>query len=416
MPLTPNTKLGAYEILAAIGAGGMGEVYRARDTKLGREVAIKVLPEEFTQHPQKLARFEREAKLLAASNHANVATLFGLEEAESQQFLVMELVEGETLAERIAKGPIPVDEALPLFIQMAEGLESAHEKGIVHRDLKPANVKVTPEGKVKILDFGLAKAFAPEEDAGAAASQSPTLTKGTALGVILGTASYMSPEQARGKTVDKRTDIWAFGCCLYEALTGKKAFDGETVSDIIGAVMRAEPEWNAVPQTSRALVKRCLVKDARQRLRDIGDVRIELLQVLVEPRDETPAPAKPRHTATLLAALAAALATGFVAWILSGSSEPTPLSVTRFTFSPLDGQRLATRYPPVAISRDGKRLAFVAHADGPSGLYLRDLDSLSLTISLLGTSCSFAPATSLRRPSVFRGWPSRTPPSRSWRT
>ena len=230
MMFEPGTELGTYEILAPIGAGGMGEVYRARDTKLGREVAIKVLPEEFSRHRERLDRFVREAKLLAALNHANVATLFGLEEVDGQQFLVMELVEGETLAERIARGPIPVDEALPLFIQMAEGLESAHEKRIVHRDLKPANAKITPDGKIKILDFGLAKAFAPDENVAAGTSQSPTLTKGTALGAIMGTASYMSPEQAKGKATDQRTDIWAFGCVLFEALTGRKAFDGDDVS------------------------------------------------------------------------------------------------------------------------------------------------------------------------------------------
>ena len=214
MSLQPGHKLAHYEILEPIGKGGMGEVYRARDGKLGRDVAIKVLPDEFAENEERLARFKREARVLASLNHSNIATLHGLEEHDGQQFLVMELVEGETLAERIARGSIPVDEAIPLFIQIAEGVEAAHEKGIIHRDLKPANIKIGPDGKPKILDFGLAKTFV-EDNVSAATSQSPTLTKGTALGAIMGTASYMSPEQARGQVVDKRTDIWAFGCCLY---------------------------------------------------------------------------------------------------------------------------------------------------------------------------------------------------------
>jgi len=228
MRLSPGTQLDRYEIVESIGAGGMGEVYRARDTKLGRDVAIKVLPEEFSQDKERLDRFEREARLLAQLNHPNIATLHGLEEHEAQQFLVMELVEGETLAKRIARGPIPIDEAIPLFIQIAEGLEAAHEKGIVHRDLKPANIKIGPDGKPKILDFGLAKDYGKEPSA-SHLSESPTLTKGTATGVILGTAPYMSPEQARGKGIDKRSDIWAFGCVLYEALCGRQPFDGDTV-------------------------------------------------------------------------------------------------------------------------------------------------------------------------------------------
>jgi len=226
MPLSPGTKLAHYEILEPIGKGGMGEVYRALDTKLGRDVAIKVLPEEFSQDRERLNRFQREARLLAQLNHPNIATLHGLEEHEGQQFLVMELVEGETLAERIARGPIPVDEAIPLFIQIAEGLEAAHEKAIIHRDLKPANIKISPDGKPKILDFGLAKAFVVEDKSVVASSQSPTLTKGTALGAIMGTAAYMSPEQARGRPVDRRADIWAFGAVFYETLTGKRAFEG----------------------------------------------------------------------------------------------------------------------------------------------------------------------------------------------
>ena len=235
MPLAKGQRVGTFEVIDLLGKGGMGEVYRARDKKLGRDVAVKVLLQTFAQDAERLARFEREAKLLAALNHPGIATLYGLEELEGQQVLVMELIEGETLAERLARGPLSLDEALPLFLQLAEALEAAHEKGIIHRDLKPGNIKLTLEGKPKILDFGLAKALSADEDVSAEASQSPTLTKGTALGAIMGTPSYMSPEQARGKVVDKRSDIWAFGCCLYEALTGSKAFDGDTVSDILSS-------------------------------------------------------------------------------------------------------------------------------------------------------------------------------------
>jgi serine/threonine protein kinase len=287
--LSSGTKLGQYEVVECVGVGGMGEVYRARDTKLGRDVAIKVLPEAFSQDKERLERFEREARLLAQLNHPNIATLHGLEEHEGQQFLIMELVEGETLAERIAKGPLSVKEAISLFTQIADGLEAAHEKGIVHRDLKPANIKITPEGRIKILDFGLAKAFSPEDSVSAATSQSPTLTKGTALGAIMGTASYMSPEQATGRPVDRRTDVWAFGCCLYEALSGKKAFDGETATDAIAAVVKSEPDWAALPSTLpsrlREVLERCLTKERNERLRDAGDAIYELR---ASGRQETP--------------------------------------------------------------------------------------------------------------------------------
>src|SRR5580700_7591764 len=239
MTLKSGTTLGPYEITGAIGAGGMGEVYQAHDTKLGRDVAIKVLPEAFARDPDRLSRFQREAKMLAALNHPAIATIYGLEQSNGMSYLVMELVSGETLQERLAReGRLPIDEALVVCRQIAEALEAAHEKGIIHRDLKPANVKVTPEGKVKVLDFGLAKAFAGGE-AGSDPSNSPTLSAaGTMQGVILGTAAYMSTEQARGKAVDKRTDIWAFGCVLYEMLTGKQTFSGEDVTDIIAAVVK----------------------------------------------------------------------------------------------------------------------------------------------------------------------------------
>ena len=283
MSLSPGQRLGPYEITAPLGAGGMGEVYRARDTRLGREVAIKALPAEVARDPERLARFRREAQLLAALNHPNVAAIHGLEEADGQPFLVLELVPGEDLAERLKRGALPADEALSIAEQIAGALEEAHEHGIVHRDLKPANVKVTPEGKVKVLDFGLAKAWAGEAASGSSAdlSQSPTLAHtGTAAGLILGTAAYMSPEQARGKTVDKRADIWAFGAVLHEMLTGKPLFTGETVSDVLAAVLTREPDWAALPESTppsvRRLLRRCLERDPKRRLRDIGEARIAL--------------------------------------------------------------------------------------------------------------------------------------------
>src|SRR6202521_4764769 len=288
MPLSAGAKLGSYEVVSAIGAGGMGEVYQAHDTKLGRDVAIKVLPEAFAHDAERLSRFQREARLLASLNHPNIATIHGLEDSNGTSYLVMELVPGETLAQRIKReGAVPVGEALTIAKQIAEALEAAHEKSIIHRDLKPANVKLTPEGKVKVLDFGLAKAFADDtstEDMG----NSPTLSMAVTMqGVILGTAAYMSPEQARGKAVDKRTDIWAFGCVLYELLTGKPAFHGEDVTDILAAVVRAEPDWQALPVATplkvRDLVRHSLQKDKRLRLRDAGDAQIEIQEALTAP-------------------------------------------------------------------------------------------------------------------------------------
>ena len=281
MTLQVGVRLGPYEVTGTLGAGGMGEVYRARDTRLKRNVALKILPTTFADDPDRLARFQGEAEVLASLNHPNIAALYGLEDAGNTKALIMELVEGPTLAERIAQGPIAVVDVIPIARQIAEALEAAHEQGIIHRDLKPANVKVRADGMVKVLDFGLAKALEP---AGAAPmeSQSPTVTspRKTRDGLVLGTPGYMSPEQARGKPVDKRTDIWAFGCVLYELLAGRVAFEGETVSDMLVAVLSREPDWRVLPEatpaTLRALVRRCLEKDPRQRLRDIGDARIEL--------------------------------------------------------------------------------------------------------------------------------------------
>ena len=303
--LNAGAKLGPYEITGTVGAGGMGEVYQAHDTKLGRDVAIKVLPEAFAHDPERLARFQREAKMLAALNHPNIATIHGLEQSGDTSYLVMELVSGETLADRVRRdGPVPVEEALAISKQIAEALEAAHEKGIIHRDLKPANVKVTPEGKVKVLDFGLAKAFegdATNEDMG----NSPTLSMAATMqGVILGTAAYMSPEQARGKAVDKRTDIWAFGCVVYELLTGKQAFHGEDTTEILASVVKSEPDWTALPAnispSIRVLLQRCLRKDRRQRTPDAATIRIEIEDAIAAPKDVGATQAAPIPPSKLL--------------------------------------------------------------------------------------------------------------------
>ncbi len=378
MTLEAGTNLGPYEILSPLGAGDMGEVYRARDSKLSREVAIKVLPEEFTQHPEKLARFEREARLLAALNHPGIATLHGLEEAEGKPFLVMELIEGETLAERIARGPFPVDEALAVAQQIAEALEAAHEKGVIHRDLKPANIKVDPEGQVKVLDFGLAKAFAeetPESDA----SFSPTLSReATQAGVILGTAAYMSPEQAKGKTVDKRTDIFSFGIVLFEMLTGKKAFAGEDVSDVLAAILRSEPDWGLLPAgVSPAVVKllrRCLAKDRKDRLRDIGDARLELQDVAARGSAEADSAGTgdSRRLVSMVGVgaliLGAVLASAFWWQASEGARDPR---VRRLGITVQSG---GGRF---AVSGDGRRIVYVSvRPDGTRVLLVREMDGL----------------------------------------
>ena len=370
-----GSTLAHYEILDELGRGGMGVVYRARDTKLGREVAIKVLPAELAEDSERLSRFEREAKLLAQLNHPGIATLHGFEKVDGTPFLVMELVEGETLAERIARGPIPWDEARALFTQIAEAIEAAHGKGVLHRDLKPANIKITPDGRIKILDFGLAKAL-QEDDIHVESSQSPTRTRGTALGAILGTASYMSPEQARGKELDRRTDIWAFGCCLYEALTGRKAFDGETVSDIFVEVLKGEPDWGALPPTApvRGILRRCLEKEPKRRLRDIGDVWLEG-DVVVS------AETSPSKIPRLVLVAVGALMGGVAVWLGTGTDTPTR-----------DVRRMVVTLPPsapmsqrpgaagrAAISPDGKKIAYVAEVDGGLQIYLRALDRLEPT-------------------------------------
>jgi eukaryotic-like serine/threonine-protein kinase len=281
MTLAPGTKLGTYEIIEPLGAGGMGEVYRARDAKLKRDVAIKILPEEFSKDPERVSRFQREAEALAALSHQNIAAIYDLQQSDATRFLVLELVEGDTLAEILSKrGALPIDETLQIAKQICEALEAAHEKGIVHRDLKPANVKVMADGKVKVLDFGLAKAV-ESAPVSSALSNSPTLTMAaTNVGVIMGTAAYMSPEQAKGRAVDKRADIFAFGCVLYEMLTGRQTFEGDDVPELLGAALKIDPDWSRLPnETPRAihrLLRRALKKDPRQRLGDIRDARIEI--------------------------------------------------------------------------------------------------------------------------------------------
>ena len=364
-----GTTLSHYKVIEKIGQGGMGEVYRAEDTNLSREVAIKVLPEQFTQDPQRLARFEREAKLLASLNHPNIAAIYGFEEADDVRFLAMELVPGDTLQERVAKGPVPVEEALEVCRQIAEGVEAAHEKGVIHRDLKPANVKVTPEGKVKILDFGLAKAF-EDEVSFTDISQSPTLTEEmTRAGVILGTAAYMSPEQAKGEAVDKRADIFAFGCVLYELLTGKRTFDGKTITETLGAIIHKEPDWAALPATTpwriQELLRRCLTKDAHDRLPHIANVRIEVKLALYEPAGELPTgvasaiqPGQQRWVLTVGLVVGAVVA-GLAVWLFIQPSSPEQ-SLNRFVIRPSPPVVLASSNSnEVAISPDGRQLVYL---------------------------------------------------------
>lgn len=366
MGLSSGARLGPYEIQAPLGAGGMGEVYRARDTKLRRDVAIKILPEIFTSNPERLARFEREARMLAALSHPHIGTIYGLEDADGVRALVLELVEGETLSEHLRRSSLPLMDALAISRQIAEALEAAHERGIVHRDLKPSNIKITPSGTVKVLDFGLAK----EGGNGAAESdfgRSPTITvDATAAGAILGTAAYMSPEQARGKRVDKRTDIWAFGCVLFEMISGQRAFCGETVSDTIAAILEREPSWDrlpdATPTTVRRLLRYCLEKDPRRRLRDIGDARMELEDAaLAKPADEELARRKPMTRRAAVTSLAAAAAGAAVGGVIGSTlwRRPSPRSVTRFGIPLPEGTfALASFNKRVAISPDGTHIAF----------------------------------------------------------
>jgi eukaryotic-like serine/threonine-protein kinase len=401
MPLLAGTRLGPYEIRSALGAGGMGEVYRAQDTKLDRAVAIKILPEAFAADTERIARFQREAKTLASLNHPNIAHIHGLEESSPSagsgqtavRALVMELVEGEDLAQRIARGAIPVAEALPIAKQMADALEAAHEQGIIHRDLKPANIKVRPDGTVKVLDFGLAKAMEPAFAQGASARQAdasiaPTITTPamTQAGVILGTAAYMSPEQARGKPVDKRADIWAFGCVLYEMLTGQRAFDGEGVSETLARVIEREPDWARLPAALspalRTYLRRCLQKDPRQRVQAVGDVRLALEGAFETAVPQTAAPgdvAQWRRVA--LVGVAAIVASGAIigtlVWSTSRRAGPVLPRVSRLQITPVGAAALSIGWNDrdLAIAPDGSRLVYVGNQS--TQIFVRALDALA---------------------------------------
>ncbi len=433
MAIKNGTKLGPYEILSPLGAGGMGEVYRAKDSRLDREVAIKVLPKAFSRDPERLARFEREAKVLASLNHPNIAAIYGFEEANEKNFLVMELVEGDTLAERIKQGLMPVEEALSVGKQMAEALEAAHDKAIIHRDLKPANVKLTPDGKIKVLDFGLAKAMATiDERTGTEIANSPTITIGaspTAPGIIMGTAAYMSPEQSRGKPLDKRTDIWSFGVVLIECLTGRTLFGGETISDSIGAILHKDPDWTTLPgdtpPTVHLLLRRCLAKDATKRLRDIGDARIELENAIADPTSTSLGlaqaaldvktrwlPSWPVNVAIAMIVVLTAVGVWF--------AKPLPkdsLPVVRLSVEIPEGQVLTINLmePVAAISPDASMLAYTATTNTGTQLYLRHMhqqdavalantnDTDSPTFSPDGRWIAFAQQGKLKKISVSGG-------------
>ena len=413
-PVTIRTMTGQsiahYKVTSKLGQGGMGAVYRATDTKLDREVAIKVLPESFAQDRERLARFEREAKVLASLNHPNTAGIFGLEQTGNSHALVLELVEGEDLSERLKRGPLPVEEALDVCKQIAEALEAAHEKGIIHRDLKPGNVKLTAEGKVKVLDFGLAKTATAEGTS--VSPDSPTITADYTLpGTLLGTAGYMSPEQARGKPVDKRSDIWSFGVVLFECLTGKRLFTGETMTDSIGALLHKEPDWSALPQntppTIHLLLRKCLAKERKRRLRDIGDGIVDLEQAIADPstsfiRLGAGAMKEPEARQGIRRPLVAGLvlgvslaAVGLTWWLKPNSPLPIPkpplIQQVHMSLGIGSNLELDTLRPSTVLrlSPDGSMLAFlVSTGDGASNqLFLRRLDKLEATPVTAAINC-----------------------------
>ena len=409
--VTPGTVFaGRYETLGQIGVGGMGEVYRAIDKNLGRHVAIKILPAAFAEDKERMARFEREAKLLAVLNHPNIAAIHGFEESEGRRFLILELADGETLQARLNRGALPVEDALEICRELAEGLEAAHEKGIIHRDLKPGNIMITPEGKVKILDFGLAKAYGGETT-NIDIEKSPTITaQMTEPGVILGTAAYMSPEQARGRSVDKRADIWAFGCVFYECLTGSRAFHGETVSDTLAHILKGEPDWSRLPAETPTLIKvllrRCLEKDPKKRLHDIADARIEIAAPGAYP-PETVAVSRRLPVPWLVACAVFLILAGILIdriLIKLPQPSPTPRLVTStIKVEPgywLDGIRRAWELElpsrnAMAVSSDGKFVIYSAIEENPGPeakprLFLRRMDQLEAT-PISGTEGAIAP-------------------------
>ena len=384
MTLTIGAQIGSHEITALLGKGGMGEVYRARDLKLKREVAIKILPDEFARDADRSRRFQREAEVLAALNHPNIAAIYDLAQAGDTRFLVLELVEGETLADRIRRGRVPIEEALKTAYQVAEALEAAHDKGVVHRDLKPANLKITPDGKVKVLDFGLGKALNTDTRS-PVTSNSPTLDlAATQAGVLLGTAAYMSPEQAKGRPCDRRTDIWAFGCVLYEMLTGNTAFSGDTLTDTLAAVLKNEPDWlllpAATPMRVRVLLQRCLQKDPKQRLQAIGEARISLDKVLSSAPEEAPLLTAPlplwRRALPWALGLIAAAVTGGAVWVLKPPPAAPLQPFMRLQIPLPENVTVRGFQGRPALSPDGTKLAFIAiGADHQSRLWVRSLDA-----------------------------------------
>jgi Tol biopolymer transport system component len=400
--LQAGARLGALEVLGPLGAGGMGEVYRARDTRLGRDVAVKILPAAFARDDGRLARLEREARLLAALNHPGIAAIYGLEQSEGSPLLVLELVEGPTLAERLRRGPLPLKETLAIGRQIAEALEAAHERGIIHRDLKPSNIKLTPRGAVKLLDFGLARTL-EREGAGADLSKESTDTSPSRLGGILGTAPYMSPEQARGQVADRRADVWAFGCVLYEMLTGRRAFPGATVSDTVAAVLEHEPDWAGLPESTPAavstLIRRCLRKDRERRLHDIGDARIELDDLVGDPNAATAVARRERwparwRAATTLSALTILATILVVGLRRGGPSNPGTAETQRFN---LDVGALRILRPAggptvLALSPQGHRVAFTAMDPQRRQwqLHLRAIDQLDASV-IPGTEDGVSP-------------------------
>jgi eukaryotic-like serine/threonine-protein kinase len=399
MSLEIGQQLGSYEITSLIGKGGMGEVYRGRDTKLKRDVAIKILPEEFSRDADRISRFQREAEVLASLNHPNIAAIYDVQEAEGSRFLILELIEGETLADRIQRGPVPVTEALNVAKSICEALEAAHEKGIVHRDLKPSNVNVTPDGKVKVLDFGLAKAM--ENAPTTALSNSPTLVNsmaGTNAGVILGTAAYMSPEQARGKKADARSDVFSLGCVLYEMLAARRAFQGEQAADVLVSVLAHEPDFTALPPNVspqiRKLLSRCLAKNPNERWHAVADLRIELQDALANPAvEQAQTSAKPvvirstrREWVLGTIAVAAIIAFGVALWAPWRAASPAvPLRISGDLGADVGLTATGLGNSTLTLSPDGTMLAFVAAKDGASQIYIRRLGQLQAE-PLAGTS------------------------------
>jgi serine/threonine-protein kinase len=412
MPLAAGFKFGQYEIVSLLGAGGMGEVYRARDPRLQREVAIKVLPEGFDESPERITRFTREAQVLASLNHPSIASIYGLEDGPPEggrhvRGLVMELVEGPTLAERLVAGSLPIDEVISVAKQIVEGLEAAHEQGIIHRDLKPANVKVRADGAVKILDFGLAKALDPAAAAtgsrgsAVALTHSPTLAPMTMTGaMIIGTAPYMAPEQARGRAVDRRVDIWAFGCVLFEMLTGERAFPGDDVTDVLAKIIEREPTWSALPATTpshlRQLLRRTLDKDPKTRLRDIGEARMALTRApLDEPLRAEARPPRRLHQLGWVLATVVTIALGVSLFALWRARTPIAHQVERYDVAaPVRSTLSLVGQPVVTIAPDGRTIVFAASSDGMSRLYLRrrdDVEPRAITGSEGASSPAFSP-------------------------